>query len=125
MNKEFTPHINQRLFTETIQKIQSSEGNDATVVNVIREHVQKYSKLSFQEGFLRVCNAYKIEFTTSVECSQNHCIYKVTIEVNGRQLSTMTYQNKNQDISAELATNLFDALAVQIKNEAFINDLNS
>lgn len=117
----FSPNINKNIFKNKVLEIQQNEGNNSTVVNIIKKELTTSKELSFFEQFSNICKRYNITYLTSV----NEELFEVIIKTNGYESLKISYKNEDKDISAELATILYKQLSTQILNKIFVDNIRS
>lgn len=121
--KAFSPKINRTFFKEQILDLQGAEGNKIEIVKRIQTEINHSTELGFFELFIKICNNHNIIFNAFQEQKDNGEIFKIVLTKNGHDLYTMTYKDKNKDITVELANKLYDALWIQINNKVFIEQV--
>lgn len=114
MNNPFIPNINKINFENKVLRFQNNEGCNTMVVNTIHA---KINTQNVYQSFLSICEEYHINYEAFL--IENIC--KICIMINGYESYTLTYEDKNKDISIELASVLYQQLSIQIRNIDFIN----
>lgn len=114
MNNSFIPNINKINFENKVIKIQNNEGCNTMVVNTIDA---KINTQNVYQSFLSICEEYHIYSQAFLIES----ICTIRIITNGYESLVLTYEDKNKDVSIELASVLYQQLSIQIRNRDFIN----
>jgi hypothetical protein len=121
MTKEFIPNINRNVFANTILEIQDYEGNDWTVVKIIKSKIESYKGFSIYDAFMYTCNEYKIDFKCYEVSDGNLSSFKIIIRLNSHDNYSLLYQDR--DVTNDLAHKLYTVLGVEVTNEAFVNSI--
>jgi hypothetical protein len=123
MTKEFIPNINRNVFTNAILQLQENEGNDIAIAKTIESKLNHYKGFSFYDAFMLICNEYKIDCKCYEVNDGNLSSFKIIIRQNVHDIYAMSYQERNKDVTMDLAGTLYNMLAVEIQNEAFIKSV--
>jgi hypothetical protein len=115
----FNPKIDRSVFKKIILGILENEGNNIFVVKKIKEELQISSEIYFFEQFVKICKKYKIEFKQNI----NLKTFEVIIITNGYESFKIEYNDKEKDITVELANILYRQLSTQIMNNKYIDDV--
>jgi len=116
MQTPFSPEINRTRFKQAILGRWDKEGNFGWPVLEIKELLKQHALPSFYDTFMAACGACNIEVSSFKEDNG----YKVLLLANGREAYSVTYQDKNKDITVDMADKLYELLSVQLLNERFI-----
>lgn len=116
MNK-FNLDINKKNFEKKVLEIQNNEGSNTLVVNTIDKKIQH---CNIYASFLDICKEYNVEF----DFFQKENEFIITIIINGYESQSMSYADRDKDISIDLASILYCELSIQIRNEDFIQKIN-
>jgi hypothetical protein len=116
MNR-FNLNINRKNFENRVLEIQNNEGNNVLIVNTIDKKIQHSN---IYKSFLEICKEYNVEFNFF----QKENEFIITIITNGYESQSMSYADKNKDISIDLASILYRELSIQIRNKDFIQKIN-
>jgi hypothetical protein len=120
MSQAFTPNINKKAFADTISQIQKQEGNNIVTLRAIQSKMDEYVGLHLYDVFIQICKQYNIDFCSD---ETNSHTFTITINVNNRPHSLLTYHEQGKDIAATLAKSLYSILATQISNELFVHNV--
>ena len=112
--------IDRTQLKKIILRIQENEGNNGFVVKTIYEELQISNEIYFFEKFLTLCKKYQVEFKENIHLNKSQII----IKTNGYESFKFEYNNdKEKDITEELAKILYSQLSIQILNRRFIDDV--
>lgn len=120
MQDSFTPFIDSKAFEKQILRIQDNEGNNPIVVNAITEQMKTQVGLNFYERFMNLCAEFQIKTRAISEKTEERISYRIAILKDGREYYSAELADATTDTTPELASKLYDVLAVQIKNDRFI-----
>jgi len=116
MQTPFSPKINRTSFKQAVLSHWDKEGNFGRPVLEIKELLKRHAVPSFYDIFMAACGACNIQVSAFKEDN----VYKVLLLANGREAYAVTYQDKNKDITVDMADKLYELLSVQLLNERFI-----
>ncbi len=119
--KTFIPKINRTTFKERVLQKQENEGNNGTVVKHINIALDASQEVSFFDNFIKVCNSHHITIKSYYENE----VYNVTLYKNEYDSYSLKYDDKNKDITMELANTLYKMLWEQVYLQLYVNNIDN
>lgn len=117
--KLFSPKINRASFKERILQKQENEGNNGLVVKHIQIALDTSNEVAFFDRFINICNDYHITIKSYRENEE----YNIVLYKNGYDSYSLKYDNKNKDITIELANTLYKMLWEQVYLQLYVKNI--